>query len=227
MSKYPKFQVAVERLFMSTITILICVLIAFFALSFQGTRDHNHLIELADRVFSNSWDGLIPENLPVQLVLTLATDGEIRSSSPFQLENNIHSYVPNYAHQDGMDVPQMSIYALGSVLEPLRDRYPLVGRTLTFSLRSYRQTDGSTISVAMWRPLTMRLYWLCYALLIYLYLFHWILTPLWVFGDAKRHNMNYRLWALLTGVANVVGLLVYLGIRNKKKRMALLTENVQ
>jgi hypothetical protein len=42
----------------------------------------------------------------------------------------------------------------------------------------------------------------------------WIAVIVWVYRDAERRNMNGILWALLVLIGNLIGLLIYLILRN-------------
>ena len=43
----------------------------------------------------------------------------------------------------------------------------------------------------------------------------WILMIVWIYNDAEERGMNGALWALLVLVGNIIGLIVYLLIRNE------------
>ncbi|MEJ2244813.1 MAG: zinc ribbon domain-containing protein [Acidobacteriota bacterium] len=43
----------------------------------------------------------------------------------------------------------------------------------------------------------------------------WIAVTLWVYSDAEQRNMNGVLWGLLVFVGNIIGLLIYLIVRNE------------
>lgn len=44
----------------------------------------------------------------------------------------------------------------------------------------------------------------------------WIAVILWVYRDAEQRNMNGVLWGLLVFVGNIIGLLIYLIVRNEE-----------
>jgi hypothetical protein len=45
----------------------------------------------------------------------------------------------------------------------------------------------------------------------------WIVVMVWVFRDAESRGMNGLLWALLIFVGNVIGLIIYLIVRNENE----------
>jgi hypothetical protein len=45
----------------------------------------------------------------------------------------------------------------------------------------------------------------------------WILVLFWVYRDAERRGMNGVLWALLVFIGNLVGLIIYLIVRNESR----------
>jgi len=45
----------------------------------------------------------------------------------------------------------------------------------------------------------------------------WILVLFWVYRDAERRKMNGVLWALLVFIGNLVGLIIYLIVRNEER----------
>ena len=45
----------------------------------------------------------------------------------------------------------------------------------------------------------------------------WILVIAWVYRDAERRGMNGLLWALLVLIGNLIGLIIYLIIRNDSR----------
>ena len=53
------------------------------------------------------------------------------------------------------------------------------------------------------------------AILPVLFMLLWIFVIVWVFRDAESRGMNGLLWALLVLVGNVIGLIIYLIIRNE------------
>jgi ABC-type transport system involved in multi-copper enzyme maturation permease subunit len=57
--------------------------------------------------------------------------------------------------------------------------------------------------------------------LLILFIFFWfvvgILICLWVYRDAKSRGMEGALWVLIVLVANVIGLIVYLIVREERK----------
>ena len=50
--------------------------------------------------------------------------------------------------------------------------------------------------------------------LSFVFLIIWIAVIVWVYRDAERRGMNGVLWALLVFIGNVIGLLIYLIVRN-------------
>lgn len=48
--------------------------------------------------------------------------------------------------------------------------------------------------------------------------FIWIMVIVWVFRDAERRGLNGLLWALLVLIGNLIGLIIYLIIRNGKTK---------
>jgi len=44
----------------------------------------------------------------------------------------------------------------------------------------------------------------------------WIAVILWVYRDAEKRNMNGVLWGLLVFVGNIIGLIIYLILRNEE-----------
>ena len=46
----------------------------------------------------------------------------------------------------------------------------------------------------------------------------WVLVIVWVYRDAERRGMSGVLWALLVFVGNIIGLLIYLIVRNDTTR---------
>ena len=46
----------------------------------------------------------------------------------------------------------------------------------------------------------------------------WIMVIVWVYRDAERRGMNGVLWALLVFVGNLIGLIIYLIVRNEAVR---------
>ena len=48
----------------------------------------------------------------------------------------------------------------------------------------------------------------------------WIAVLFWVYRDAERRKMNGVLWALLVFIGNLVGLIIYLIVRNESRPAA-------
>ena len=46
----------------------------------------------------------------------------------------------------------------------------------------------------------------------------WVLVIVWVYRDAERRGMSGVLWALLVFIGNIIGLLIYLIVRNDTTR---------
>ena len=57
--------------------------------------------------------------------------------------------------------------------------------------------------------------WFVYQILPLGLLVLWIAVILWVYRDAERRNMNGVLWGLLVFVGNIIGLIIYLILRNE------------
>jgi len=55
----------------------------------------------------------------------------------------------------------------------------------------------------------------------------WIIVVIWVYRDAEQRGMNGVLWALLVFVGNLVGLLIFLIIRNDNAAVRLDSENAK
>ena len=65
--------------------------------------------------------------------------------------------------------------------------------------------------------LSTLLHWLIIFGAIFLFIF-WILLPLWIFKDAKKHHSKARIWTIITFVLNILGLGIYLIFRSKNKK---------
>ena len=55
----------------------------------------------------------------------------------------------------------------------------------------------------------------------------WIAVTIWVYRDAERRGMSGVLWALLVFVGNLVGLLIYLIVRNDSVPVRVGAENTK
>lgn len=49
-----------------------------------------------------------------------------------------------------------------------------------------------------------------YAMVIYLYLMYWVVAPIWVYTDSRVSGLPLSPFIVLSAVANVVGVVVYL-----------------
>lgn len=52
----------------------------------------------------------------------------------------------------------------------------------------------------------------------------WLILVFWVYRDAERRGMNGVLWALLVFVGNIIGLIIYLIVRNEEIPRKAVTE---
>lgn len=50
----------------------------------------------------------------------------------------------------------------------------------------------------------------------FLFFIIWIMVIVWVYRDAESRNLNGLLWALLVLIGNIIGLIIYLIIRNER-----------
>lgn len=194
-------------------TILLGTALAVFLLfSTYGTRMREGLEEKADAVFTEGWvmHQTLPRDLPLQQLILVNQAGEVELSVPYTITGSIQSFIDTYSQTDAPGYRAQLTSALGQWLEPLVDRYPYLGRSPTFLLKSYPQLDGSTVAVALWLPLGTRLIWTSYAALVYLFLTHWPVSVLWVQLDARQRTNNPRKWTMFTAFASIVGLIAYL-----------------
>lgn len=177
-----------------------------------GTRLNGEWSALAEQTFLKDWyiQKHIPAHLPLQQILVIDADGDILQGYPARFSGSIDEFVRNYATTHSPDLAKQVTSALGGWLEPLRDRYRYIGRTPTFLLQTYEQENGWLVAIALWRSLPARLAWASYAGLIYAYLIFWILAPIWVYLDAKKHTSYAWRWAIFTAFANIVGVGAYL-----------------
>lgn len=163
----------------------------------------------------DSWKSELDARIPLCLVWEVDLDGEILSSN-FQVYEgaNVSGFLPPY--DTGEEWEDKLVAGLGNVMEPLQDRYPLVGRTITFGFVTNRLTNGNWIAAAYWQPFIERLYWFVYAMIIYLYLIYWITAPIWVYVDSKANGLPLTPFFALAAIANVVGVIAYLVWKRKQ-----------
>jgi hypothetical protein len=70
----------------------------------------------------------------------------------------------------------------------------------------------------LWLPLGTRLIWTSYAIMIYLYLAHWLLSALWVYLDTRARQIYPWKWTMFTVFANIVGLICYLILGRRQRQ---------
>lgn len=69
------------------------------------------------------------------------------------------------------------------------------------------------VSLIIVSVLGVQIPWFILALII---LFLWIAVTLWVYRDAEERGMHGLLWGLLVFAGNIIGLLIYLIVRNEE-----------
>ena len=209
------------RKFSSWILVIVSVLLgaavlAFVVLSSCGTRRQKELAARAEAVFGRDWavSRSVPVDLPVQQVFIIGKDGKVEASYPPKPDSAV-DYLEHQL-QTGDFSPQVAA-AVGRMLEPLVDRYPYIGRSPTFLIKSYPQPDGKTVAAALWLPLPTRLIWTSYAALIYLYLIHWLASICWVYLDTRERGVYPWKWTVFAALANIAGLIAYLAARKRER----------
>ena len=183
---------------------------AYVCISVYGTNQRDHLQHQADAVFKEDWivHKTLPLDLPLQQLIVSDESGEIEYSVPSRFSGSIFDYSETPGG-DSSDPQARLSAALGQLLDPLVDRYGYIGRSPTFLIRSYPQQGGSIVGAALWLPLGTRLIWTSYAIMIYLYLAHWLLSALWVYLDTRARQIYPWKWTMFTVFANIVGLICY------------------
>ena len=164
--------------------------LAYVCISVYGTNQRDHLQHQADAVFKEDWivHKTLPLDLPLQQLIVSDESGEIEYSVPSRFSGSIFDYSETPGG-DSSDPQARLSAALGQLLDPLVDRYAYIGRSPTFLIRSYPQQGGSIVGAALWLPLGTRLIWTSYAIMIYLYLVHWLLSALWVYLDTPERSI--------------------------------------
>jgi hypothetical protein len=174
--------------------------------------------EILGAVANEDWEIKLSPEIPVCLVWEMDESGKIISSN-FQYYEGMDALSLTALYDVGAGFEEKLSGALGNVLEPLRDRYPLIGRTITFGHIVERLAGGNWLAVAYWQPLVTRVYWLAYVAIIYLYLAYWAFAPIWVYADSRRNGLPLSAFIILAGVANIVGVIAYLVWKRKYQRI--------
>jgi len=215
-------RVVFSYILIITSTLLVASVLAFLSLSAYGTHMKNALADQANELFGEEWMAhqTVPPHLPVQQILVIDENGDIELCFPPRSGLVVSSLEDNRQTTEGGLVEQVTAH-LGLMLDPLVDRYPYIGRSPTFLIRSYPQRDNGTVIVALWLPLVTRLIWTTYSGLIYLYLIHWLISVVWVYLDTRVRQIYPWKWTMFTVVANIVGLITYLIVRRKRRTTGL------